>query len=390
MPGHTSQQLGDETPFVPVMSPRLPVAARLLPYLERIDASRIYTNYGPLVDEFEERLEGFFGLPAGGLVSSSSGTAALVGAILASAGRATPDRPFALMPAYTFVATAVAAEQCGFRPWLADIDADTLMLDPITLLAHPDLDRVGIVIPVAPYGIGVHQAQWRDFRERTGIPVVIDGAAGFETACADPAAYLGDIPVVMSFHATKSFACGEGGAVACSNSDVIVRCVEALNFGFHSSRNSRSPSTNGKMSEYHAAVGLAELDGWQAKCSAFGRVAEGYRARAAADGLGDRLLVAPRVCSSYVLLDCESEDDSANVQAQLQRAGVGYRLWYGHGLHRHTYFANARRENLDVTDRIAPRMLGLPMAPDLGQATIDHVMASVREGLATGVGLQHP
>ena len=62
----------------------------------------------------------------------------------------------------------------------------------------------------------------------------------------------------FSLHATKGLATGEGGMVACTNAARIERIGQALNFGFSGSRESRSPSTNGKMSEYHAAVGLAE------------------------------------------------------------------------------------------------------------------------------------
>ena len=50
-----------------------------------------------------------------------------------------------MMPAHTFVATAVAARECGYDPFLADVDADTWMLDPQGLLGHPLLDRIGVV-----------------------------------------------------------------------------------------------------------------------------------------------------------------------------------------------------------------------------------------------------
>ena len=98
---------------VPVLHPRLPEARALLPYLERIDRSRRYTNWGPLTLELESRLARRWRLPESGVVSAASGTAALVGAILAAAGRATPGRSVAMVPALTFVATAVAVQQIG-------------------------------------------------------------------------------------------------------------------------------------------------------------------------------------------------------------------------------------------------------------------------------------
>jgi dTDP-4-amino-4,6-dideoxygalactose transaminase len=265
------------TEIVPVLRPRLPRAEALMPYLRRIDESRVYTNFGPLVLELEVRLHRHFGLANGNLVSASSGTAGLIGAILASAGRAGHNRPYALMPSFTFVATAVAAELCGYRPCFGDVDARTWILDPDALLQHPQLDQVGVIIPVATFGRPVPQAAWESFSERTGIPVIIDGAASIEAVSKDPARHLGSLPVVMSFHATKSFATGEGGCVITTDTELTARAFQALNFGFYGTRDSRGASTNGKMSEYHAAVGLAELDGWEGKLNAYRAVADMYR-----------------------------------------------------------------------------------------------------------------
>src|SRR5207245_1355138 len=115
------------------------------------------------------------------------------------------------------------------------------------------------------------------FTAATGIPVIIDGAASFAGLVERPEASLGAIPVALSFHATKAFATGEGGAVATEDVALARRVAQALNFGISGVRDSRMASTNGKMSEYHAAVGLAELDGWTEKLAAFRVVAERYR-----------------------------------------------------------------------------------------------------------------
>ena len=85
--------LGRAGGTVPALRPLLPRVDRLMPYLSRIDAARIYTNHGPLSTEFERRLESHLGLPRGGLACASSGTAGLIGAILATAGQPTAKRP---------------------------------------------------------------------------------------------------------------------------------------------------------------------------------------------------------------------------------------------------------------------------------------------------------
>jgi dTDP-4-amino-4,6-dideoxygalactose transaminase len=366
---------------IPVLRPRLPSADALLPYLHRIDATRIYSNNGPLASELERRLADHLRLPFRGLVSAASGTAALIGAILASAGRATPTRPLAILPAFTFVATAVAVELCGYQPYLADVDAENWMLNPLQLAHHPELDRIGLVVPVAPFGRPVPQHSWLDFAEQSKIPVVIDGAASFDPAADKPDEFFGAIPVVLSFHATKSYATGEGGAVATSDVELAARITQALNFGFYSARDSSSSSINGKMSEYHAAVGLAELDSWATKRAALRTVAEYYQRFSDEVRRADRLITAPTIASCYVLFRCAELKEQVRITESLKRNGVDFRLWYGEGVHRQTYFVGLARDSLEVTERLAPLLLGLPVAPDLNDAAIARVVSALSDGL---------
>ena len=375
---------------IPVLRPQLPTADRLLPYLRRIDTTRTYTNWGPLTGELERRLAQQFGVLPGSVISAASGTTALIGAILASAGRATVDRPIALIPALTFVATASAAEQCGYRPHLIDVDMKTWLIDPAAVASRSDLDRVGVVIAVAAFGRPWPQQMWTDFRERTGIPVVIDAAAGFEALLAEPDQLAGRIPISMSFHATKAFATGEGGCVITTDLDLAARVTEALNFGFFDSRDSRVSSTNGKMSEYHAAVGLAELDGWTAKRAALLAVAARYRNRFTGAGLGDRVVTAPQIASCYGLFRCEDDDEMRRVQEFLTRAGIESRTWYGRGLHGQPYFLGSAHDTLPNTDSLA-RLLGLPIATDLPDRAVSQVVDTIQDAVrVTGTCLVLP
>ena len=361
------------SPTVPVLRPLLPSADRLLPYLRRIDAMRLYSNHGPLSLELKARLAGALGLPADGLVCASSGTAALVGAILGAAGRAAPDRPLAIIPALTFAATASAVKQCGYQPYLADVDAESWMLAANQLIDHPERRRVGLVVPVAPFGRPVAQEPWRRWRATTGIPVVIDGAASFAGLAERPEEFLGAIPVAISFHATKAFATGEGGAVATRDVTLAKRSDQALNFGISGARDCAMASTNGKMSEYHAAVGLAELDGWPGKLGAFRAVAQHYRQVLAAAGLAERFHGAPDIGPNYALFRCRDDLEAGRMKHSLRQAGIDFRLWYGRGLHHQTYYVNLPQDALGVTDEIAPCLLGVPMAPDLGEKAVECV-----------------
>jgi dTDP-4-amino-4,6-dideoxygalactose transaminase len=366
---------------IQVLRPLLPDAGRLLSYLRRIDACRTYTNWGPLASEFEARLAAHFHVPLGSVTSAVSGTGALVGAILATSGRSSAERPLAIIPAFTFVATALAAEQCGFRPHFVDVDADSFQLQAKAIERHPLLNQVGLVIPVAPFGRAVPQAPWLEFHRRTGIAVVIDGGASFEAVAQDPARFLGEIPVALSFHATKSFATAEGGCVITANGALSASVNRALNFGFFEARDCRTASTNGKMSEYHAAVGLAELDNWSAKYASLQKVAAAYRLQMAAAGLSERLLVAPEVAGCYALFRCADRAETAAIVDGLTAANIETRLWYGTGLHRQAYYVDASRDDLPVTDRIAPLTIGLPVAVDLPPAAITRIAGAIVSGV---------
>lgn len=359
---------------VPVLRPLLPSAEQVLPYLHRIDARRQYTNWGPLVSELEARLASHFGLPDHGVVTASSGTAALVGAVLATAGRATAQRPLALIPAYTFVATAIAAEQCGYQPYLLDVEATSWMLEPHRIQAHPMLERAGVVIPVGVYGRPVAGDAWSRFRRTTGVPVVIDAAAGFESVSRERAAFVSDIPMVLSLHATKSFAVGEGGCVLTQDEHIAKQVTEALNFGFYASRESRVASSNGKMSEYHAAVGLAELDGWERKGARWTAVGERYHVAAMRHGLTQYLVHAPAIAGCYVLFHARDVRHAARALAALESAGVEYRFWYGAGILAQPHYHQLGHDVLEVSDTLGRLVIGLPAAVDIPDQAIERVI----------------
>jgi dTDP-4-amino-4,6-dideoxygalactose transaminase len=79
------------------------------------------------------------------------------------------------------------------------------------------------------------------------------------------------------------------------------------------------------------------------------------------------------------LYECHNTADAARACARLHRARIGYRLWYGEGVARQTYYADLPRDRLDVTEQLAPCLLGLPMAPDLADAAIIEVGAALRD-----------
>ncbi len=112
---------------------------------------------------------------------------------------------------------------------------------------------MSVVIPLVPFGQPIDFSTWELFRAETGIAVVIDAAAMFDTIRA------GSIPAVVSLHATKALGVGEGGFVVSDRPQLVQEIQKRSNFGFWGSREATVRSGNGKLSEYAAAVGLA---GW--------------------------------------------------------------------------------------------------------------------------------
>lgn len=360
---------------IEVCRPMLPKARSILRYVSRIDHTRRYTNHGALVQSLQERLKAEIAAVSYVAVASS-GTSALTGAILASAGRPNDRRKLCLTPAYTFIGTVAAIEQSGFTPHFIDVDPITWMIEPDKCLDHRLLKDVGLVVPVAPYGRPVPQAGWVSFIRQTGIPVVIDAAAAFDRLAASPDRYLGIIPVAVSFHATKSFCTGEGGAVFCGDAGAWRATIQCLNFGCDFDRVCRLPCLNGKMSEYHAAVGLAELDSWRSKLARYKRVADRYMAGAVE--VRGRLHAAPSVAANYALLEAQSGPHARAIMAMLEEAGIGCRRWYGAGVQRQPYCAHFGRDDLPVADDLAERLIGLPMSVDLKDDEVDFVLDVIK------------
>jgi hypothetical protein len=88
------------------------------------------------------------------------------------------------------------------------------------------------------------------------------------------------------------------------------------------------------MSEYHAAVGLAELEGWAAKQSALQSVVDGYRRCMTEARLSDRVIAAPDVSLSYVLFRCRDAAEAKETESTLDRRDVGWRVNAGSKMHR--------------------------------------------------------
>jgi dTDP-4-amino-4,6-dideoxygalactose transaminase len=353
-------------PMIPILRPRLPTADRIAPYLQKIDATRSYSNFGPLVLALEERLATQFGFSTGTVTTVGNAT---LGLALALAAQSPAPGSLCAMPAWTFIASPHAAVVAGLTPYFVDVDARTWALDPSTVeaaLAGAPA-QVGAVMPVAPFGYPLDVAAWDRFRKRTGLPVVIDAAAGFD------ALVPGATPAVVSLHATKVLGIGEGGFIISTDVNLIADIRRRSNFGLNSNRQSIAPATNAKLSEYHAAIGHAALDQWREARAEWMAVGAAYRQRF---GQSNHIHLQESFGETWVAGTClvqVREQASILAQQALTAAGIETRDWWGKGAHSHPAAAEFPRSSLTVTAALSRSTFAVPFYRDLAITDVNKI-----------------
>ena len=355
---------------IPLMRPSLPKAEELVKYLEAIDVARRYTNAGPLVTEFERRLARHFDVGDGCVVCVANGTLGLVLAL--AAGEPRPGS-LCIVPSWTFVATPCAAVAAGLTPWFVDVREDTWCLDPdqVAALLPRAPGTVAAVVAVSPFGAPLDPAVWDAFRASTGIDVVLDMAAAFDSCKA------GRVPALVSLHATKVFGVGEGGLVVTTDEELAGTIRRNANYGFSPGAQVTSLGINAKMSEYTAAVGLAALDRWPRQRAAYSALTRSYRTRL--QEIPDCAL-SPAFGEGWCGSTCNVRfvwSDADRLRRELQRFGIESRKWWGNGCHRHPALAFFPRTPLPATEALSSSVLGLPFFPDLREEDVDYLFEAL-------------
>ncbi len=360
--------MSDPTLELPVLRPRLPRAAALAPYLERIDEAGWYTNAGPLHNALRERLAAHFGIAGEGVTLTANGT---LGLTLALQAQNPPPGSYCLLPSWTFVATAHAVRQAGLRPFFVDVEPASWAVSPTSALLQVAgaPGPVGAVVAVAPFGAALDLMAWDRFQQASGLAVVIDAAAGFDSLRP------GRVPAMVSLHATKALGIGEGGLVVTEDAELSAEIGARTRFGFRGERLATADATNAKLSEYAAAVGHAALDAWPATREAWIGLRGRYEAALAGlSGIELSPGLSGVASSSLVVLARGDAEDSAEA---LAGQGIGSHPWWGRGCHRQPPFRDCPRAALPVTEALAERSLGLPFHLDMTAGDVERVAAAL-------------
>ena len=219
--------------------------------MESIWESGIMTHNGPLVQRFEKEVCEYLGVPR--MVSCCNGTLALQMAV-----KALGKTGEIITSPFTFIATisSIMWEHC--TPVFVDIDPETLNIDPKKIEERITCHTVAIM-PVHVFGNACEIEEIDAIAKKHGLSVIYDAAhaMGVQYKGRSIMEY-GDMSCT-SFHATKMLNTAEGGGVFTLDEALDAKLRRIRFFGFENHADIVEDGFNGKMTEVHAAVGIANL-----------------------------------------------------------------------------------------------------------------------------------
>ena len=359
-----------DVPFVDLGRHHRDMADELVAAFESV-LDRSAFVLGEEVQCFEEEFAAFCGVGHG--VGVASGTSALTLALLA-AGIGPGDE--VIVPAHTYIASALAVMHAGARPVFCDVRADTGLIDVESAEAAISA-ATAAVIPVHLYGQCCDMDAVRALAERHGLFVLEDAAqAHGATWDGKPAGSLGDA-AAFSFYPSKNLgALGDGGAV-CTDDPALARRVQRLR--------DLGQEAKGR----HVEVGYNErLDGLQAALLRIKlrRLPEGNATRRELAGLYcDRLperavplVEDPRGTCVYHLFPVRVAVRE-RLRAQLGTMGIQTGVHYAPAVHEHPAFADLPAPSVDLGRAVtwASEVLSLPMFADLTAEEVERAAGAL-------------
>jgi dTDP-4-amino-4,6-dideoxygalactose transaminase len=357
--------------MIPVTKPFLPDLETYQAHVRGIWERRHLTNNGPLVQELEAGLKKHLDIEH--LLFLGNGTIAIQIAI-----KALGLTGEIITTPFSYVATTSSIVWEGCEPVFVDIDPETFNIDPARIEAAITSRTTGILATHVfgnPCDIDAIQA----IADKHGLKVIYDAAHCFGTLYKGKSVFAYGDASTTSFHATKLFHTTEGGAVFTPHADVHYRMKQMRNFGHSGFDKYDGVGINGKNSEFHAAMGLCNLPHIDA-------ILESRRSQG---GTYDRLLSGLPVQGVRIQADAawnhsyypavfRTEEEMFRVKAALEAQDIFPRRYFYPSLSAMDYVDAAPTP---ISDRIASRILCLPMYDGLTSEDQNRIAAVIRQSL---------
>lgn len=341
----------------------LPPIEEYTAYLERIWKSRWLTNRGELVRELEAKLIEYLGVKH--LLAVSNGTIALQIAI-----KALGLTGEIITTPFSYVATVSSIVWEGCTPVFVDIDPDYLTIDE-TKIEEAITEKTSAILATHVYGNPCNVEAIAEIARKHNLKVIYDAAHCFGVKYkGESILNWGDIST-LSFHATKLFHTGEGGAIVCNDDELAHKIFCSHNFGHDGPEGFLGLGINGKISELNAAMGLAVLP--NLKRIIFSRHGT---FRLYDDCLNSAGLNRPSLRGdveynySYYPVIFQSEYDLLKVMKALNHHDVFPRRYFYPALNMLPY---VERHSAPVSEEISKRVLCLPVSDDLSSDQVRNI-----------------
>ena len=357
---------------LPLVRPTIPDIPAVTARLQQVLESGLLTN-GPTVRELESRVAAMLGVPHVVAVSSCTTGLMLVYQAL-GVGRV-------VLPSMTFSASAHAVVWAGGTPVFADVDPRRVSLDPAD--ASEVIDGAAALCATHVYGAPAQVEALQRLADDAGVPMVYDGAHALGSLRAGQPVSAFGTATVFSMSPTKVAVAGEGGLVSTHDAELAERLRIGRDYGNPGDYDCEFSGINARMSELHATVGLATLDGLPERIAYRNQLVATFKAELAdVPGMGFQL-VDEGDLSTYkdltVILEPDSFGlDAAGLQRALEAEGIDSRRYFFPPIHRQKAYAGLQQTRpLPVTDELAERLLTPPLYSHMTHEQVRRVAEAV-------------
>ena len=341
--------------------------------VQRAYTNEWLTNRGELVRELEEKLSSFLKLEESKILITNNGTIPIQIALkLLGQGGEVITTPFS----YVATTAAVVWENC--TPIFVDIHPEYLTIDE-TKIEAAITAKTTCILATHVFGNPCNIEEIERIAKKHNLKVIYDAAHSFGVHYKGKSIFeYGDVST-CSFHATKLFHTGEGGAVFCKDPELFHQIYYSHNFGHNGPTDFFGLGINGKISELHAAMGLAVFPYMDKILEARAKIVDYYNSNLDFTQLSKMKLQEDTEWNySYYPVLFESEEALLKVQKGLNESQIFPRRYFYPSLNKVNFVDYTE---MTISERVANRILCLPLYFDLTIPEIELICRLILKNL---------